>query len=295
VFGADFPHVPPKGWFITQIFHPNVSKTGEICVNTLKRDWKPENTLQHVLQVIRCLLIEPNPESALNEEAGRMLLGFGQYELAREFLQGATAERPGANLDLAIARFFTEGPVSALAALEQIPDGDRSGDYWLLKASLLDSAGRGTEAEQILRRGLSAPISRPAIVQQAALLLLRQKRDDLALDLLNKGSGSDPELRLLRAIVLGRTDQSLAAEKALKEIESEWPEWDRPYLAHGLLLERSQPLEAGRKLRTTIALGSQDPAARCALDRLSAATPSDPQCGCKVGLYALLFANCVRP
>jgi len=34
VFGADFPTAPPKGYFVTKIFHPNVSKTGEICVNT---------------------------------------------------------------------------------------------------------------------------------------------------------------------------------------------------------------------------------------------------------------------
>lgn len=40
----------------------------------LKRDWRPELGLRHVLTVIRCLLIVPNPESALNEEAGRLLL-----------------------------------------------------------------------------------------------------------------------------------------------------------------------------------------------------------------------------
>lgn len=74
IFGAEFPQVPPKGVFITKIFHPNVSKTGEICVNTLKRDWKPNHTLKHVLTVIRCLLIAPYPESALNEEAGKLLL-----------------------------------------------------------------------------------------------------------------------------------------------------------------------------------------------------------------------------
>ncbi len=59
---------------MTKIFHPNVSKAGEICVNTLKRDWKPEHTLRHILLVVRCLLIEPNPESALNEDAGKLLL-----------------------------------------------------------------------------------------------------------------------------------------------------------------------------------------------------------------------------
>jgi hypothetical protein len=31
-------------------------------------------TFSHVCQVVRCLLIEPFPESALNEQAGKMLL-----------------------------------------------------------------------------------------------------------------------------------------------------------------------------------------------------------------------------
>ena len=71
---SEFPQVPPKGFFVTKIFHPNVSRAGEICVDTLKRDWKPEYGIKHILQAIRCLLIEPNPESALNEEAGKLLL-----------------------------------------------------------------------------------------------------------------------------------------------------------------------------------------------------------------------------
>lgn len=71
---ADFPSVPPKGFFVTKIFHPNVSPKGEICVNTLKKDWKPELGIRHVLLTIKCLLIHPNPESALNEEAGKLLL-----------------------------------------------------------------------------------------------------------------------------------------------------------------------------------------------------------------------------
>ncbi|KND02738.1 uncharacterized protein SPPG_01821 [Spizellomyces punctatus DAOM BR117] len=72
--GGDFPTAPPKGYFLTKIFHPNVSKTGEICVNVLKKDWKKEYGIGHILLTIKCLLIDPNPESALNEEAGRLLL-----------------------------------------------------------------------------------------------------------------------------------------------------------------------------------------------------------------------------
>lgn len=108
VLGKDFPAVPPKGYFLTKIFHPNVGHKGEICVNVLKRDWKAELGLRHILlvrnhhplcfesdvwrfvfqrflslwrQTIKCLLIHPNPESALNEEAGRLLLeDYAEYE-----------------------------------------------------------------------------------------------------------------------------------------------------------------------------------------------------------------------
>nr|ODN85377.1 ubiquitin-conjugating enzyme E2 S [Cryptococcus depauperatus CBS 7841] len=76
-FGPDFPNLPPKcniGTMMTKIFHPNISKTGEICVDTLKKGWKKEFGVGHVLVTIKCLLIYPNPESALDEEAGKQLL-----------------------------------------------------------------------------------------------------------------------------------------------------------------------------------------------------------------------------
>jgi len=74
VLGKDFPATPPKGFFLTRIFHPNVAANGEICVNSLKKDWSPSLGIKHIFMVIRCLLIQPNPESALNEEAGQLLL-----------------------------------------------------------------------------------------------------------------------------------------------------------------------------------------------------------------------------
>lgn len=74
ILGKDFPSSPPKGYFVTKIFHPNVARNGEICVNTLKKDWKSDLGLKHILLTIKCLLIVPNAESALNEEAGKLLL-----------------------------------------------------------------------------------------------------------------------------------------------------------------------------------------------------------------------------
>jgi ubiquitin-conjugating enzyme E2 S len=51
-----------------------VSTAGEICVNTLKKDWKSSYGIGHILITVKCLLIYPNPESALDEEAGKLLL-----------------------------------------------------------------------------------------------------------------------------------------------------------------------------------------------------------------------------
>ncbi|KAH9958146.1 ubiquitin-conjugating enzyme/RWD-like protein [Russula dissimulans] len=72
-FTEEFPAAPPKCWFITKIFHPNVSSAGEICVSTLKKDWKSSYGIAHILVTIKCLLIYPNPDSALDEEAGKLL------------------------------------------------------------------------------------------------------------------------------------------------------------------------------------------------------------------------------
>lgn len=51
VLGKDFPQAPPKAFFLTKIFHPNVAANGEICVNTLKKDWKSDLGIKHILLV----------------------------------------------------------------------------------------------------------------------------------------------------------------------------------------------------------------------------------------------------
>lgn len=95
----DFPQSPPKGYFLTKIFHPNIATNGEICVNTLKKDWNPSLGLRHVLLVVRCLLIEPFPESALNEQAGKMLLeNYEEYARHARLYTGIHALKPKSNV-----------------------------------------------------------------------------------------------------------------------------------------------------------------------------------------------------
>ncbi|KAM3214490.1 hypothetical protein ACQJBY_066771 [Aegilops geniculata] len=94
LLSRDFPHSPPKGFFSTKIFHPNIATSGEICVNTLKKDWNPSLGLRHVLLVVRCLLIEPFPESALNEQAGKMLLeNYEEYARLARLYTGIHAHK----------------------------------------------------------------------------------------------------------------------------------------------------------------------------------------------------------
>lgn len=94
--GSDFPAQPPKAFLLTKIFHPNIAPSGEVCVNTLKRDWQPTNwSIPNILQVIRCLLIVPFPESALNEEAGKLFMeSYEEYADHARMMTKVHAQRP---------------------------------------------------------------------------------------------------------------------------------------------------------------------------------------------------------
>lgn len=99
VLGVDFPVSPPRGFFLTKIYHPNVDMTtGAICVNTLKKDWTPETTFSHIFSVIRCLLINPFPESSLNDEAGKLFMeSYDEYS-KRAHLMADVHGRPHSSI-----------------------------------------------------------------------------------------------------------------------------------------------------------------------------------------------------
>ncbi|KAF2735473.1 UBC-like protein [Polyplosphaeria fusca] len=70
---TNYPTAPPTATFRTRLWHPNVDESsGAVCVETLKRDWSSDLRLRDVLVTISCLLIQPNPASALNEAAGQL-------------------------------------------------------------------------------------------------------------------------------------------------------------------------------------------------------------------------------
>jgi hypothetical protein len=43
IMSHEYPAAPPRGFFLTKIYHPNIDKIGMICISFLKNDGKGEN------------------------------------------------------------------------------------------------------------------------------------------------------------------------------------------------------------------------------------------------------------
>jgi len=207
-------------------------------------------------------LLGLNADEKILAQAGRALLDAGRYASALPFL-----ERAGARLDRAIALFHLSGADDALAALEQVPPKEQTGEFLLLKARILDGAGKGEEAQRLLASASAWDVTRPHLVEQAALLLAGYKRYEEAARMLARAIASSPDnrdLRLSESIVLALDGRFADAEQRLKRLVGRWPEWDRPYRLHALVLaavKRNQ--ESAQKLRTADMLGSADASTSC--------------------------------
>ncbi|KAK5069809.1 hypothetical protein LTS08_006745 [Lithohypha guttulata] len=68
---SNYPFKPPTVTFKTKMYHPNVSNdsppnTGMMCLGMLKdSEWKPSTKMSAVLEFIRQLLREPDPDDAV--------------------------------------------------------------------------------------------------------------------------------------------------------------------------------------------------------------------------------------
>jgi ubiquitin-conjugating enzyme E2 D/E len=68
VLPTEYPFKPPTLNFQTKIYHPNITndEKGSMCLGMLKsEEWKPSTKIAGVLTTARNLLLEPNPDDAV--------------------------------------------------------------------------------------------------------------------------------------------------------------------------------------------------------------------------------------
>lgn len=92
-FPNDFPQMPPKMVFKTEMFHPNSTRshnsvypTGEVCISILhppfedpmnpqeklEEKWNPILTMEAVIMSVTSMLVDPNIDSPANVDAAKM-------------------------------------------------------------------------------------------------------------------------------------------------------------------------------------------------------------------------------
>ena len=70
----NFPFSPPKFYFISNIFHPNISENGYVSVDIFEEDeWSPALIdFEKIIISVQSLLDDPNPDIFLNEMAAKL-------------------------------------------------------------------------------------------------------------------------------------------------------------------------------------------------------------------------------
>ena len=73
-FPGHYPYKPPHVRFVTQIYHCNISSSGSICLDLLKKEWSPVITIQKLLISIISLLDDPCADDPLSPQVARLYL-----------------------------------------------------------------------------------------------------------------------------------------------------------------------------------------------------------------------------
>ncbi|KAJ2982277.1 hypothetical protein NUW58_g6478 [Xylaria curta] len=161
-FEEQYPNKPPAVKFISQMFHPNVYATGELCLDILQNRWSPTYDVAAVLTSIQSLLNDPNTGSPANVEASN-LYKDNRKEYTKRAPSSKPAEyrpsmKPRPCLSCAALHYlqtpdhgtlrtpFTQPVVSAdhtAVSIHAASSPKRDSGYWRCLRSAVSAAGLG--------------------------------------------------------------------------------------------------------------------------------------------------------
>jgi len=84
IFPLDYPNMPPKMSFISDLWHPNIYPDGRVCISILhppgedafgyestSERWRPIHTAESILLSVISMLADPNSDSPANIDAAK--------------------------------------------------------------------------------------------------------------------------------------------------------------------------------------------------------------------------------
>ena len=69
----EYPMKAPKVTLDTPIYHPNIDTNGAVCLNILRKDWMPVNTMNMIAIGLLFLFQTPEPTDPLNHKCAEVM------------------------------------------------------------------------------------------------------------------------------------------------------------------------------------------------------------------------------
>lgn len=242
---------------------------------------KPADDVLNARLIASCLALDKKTEArkviqewiakdtngSVRLRVGEILLAHGQNEAAIQYFNQAAEHdqvRTEARLELGRAQFRSGRFETALEILDSIPPRvDLAAQHALLRAAILDKLGRYDAALASYQQAVRATPQQESTYFELGLFFVRHLAFDAAAEVFQAARKNLPaslNLALAEAISLNLAGRLEDASTKLREMQSQWPEQDSPYVLAGIAAYTAYKFDDFRReFEKALALGLANP------------------------------------